>query len=1101
MSKKLISATLTATTSVWLSGAMLLMPVAQAQSVEALQAQISSLLAQITALQAQLGASTGGSMSYTFTRDLTVGSTGDDVKALQQFLNSHGAQVAASGAGSPGSESTYFGALTKAAVAKWQAAQNISPTAGYFGPKTRAAVNSMMATAPSPAPGTPGPVPPPASGLAVSLAADSATGSAIAGAGQVKAGKFAFTASASGAVTLTGLEFSKVGVLSDSNISNLYLADALTGEIVAQYQSLTGGLATFSGLNLSVGAGQTWWGELRMDVSTSAGAGNTIAWKLSKVTTASGAPVSGSPTTNALTVTTVSNPSIATMTLTATAVGSSVDAGTSNVLVSAWTANVTNSKVNLQNMQFTFVGSANPADIRNLILKVNGVQVATLAQASTNVNFNFASSPVTLNTGNSNIELFADVMGSPNRTMTYSLLQPYRVSAVDSQYNTGISPTITSTSQTTITINQGSISVSLSSNTPTGNVPIGASNVTLVKFRIYAAGEAVKVKFLDATITKTGGGSWATAPTSTTNIKLIDDAGGQVGNSVATVASGTSSGQCTLAATSIVCHFGTSSSPINYIVPANTAREISLVLDIGSSADATTLQGSLPGNTDNMEGQTSFVTTLDSGSATGSTLTVVTTPLAVVANTGFSAPTYVAGANGVKMASFVISASSADGARISSLTFDKDLFALDMQNMKVMVGSTQFGTTRATLSATAAETSIAFSGTAIVVPSGGSVTVDVYADILTGSATQASVFDLTGWSAIGVASLSTISFGSEVVGQSITISSGPTLTVAQASESAPTKQVVMGSTGNSLFTLRLTADNVEDVRVTDITLADSIGSGATGIASYENLTLYDGTTVVAGPLGMTMPGSATSSVSFSLQGGGVIVLKNGTKNLELKGNVATFSSGGATSGSTHNWGLLNSTSSVTAYGKDSSASATVSGSPTSNTSTVYRTKVTLSSSLLGSSSGRARTAVDDLATLNFAANSSYQAVLGTVSLKFSGIAVTNGTASFTVDLIDTNTNVNIGSAAQQTCIPGVGNSCTVTFAPQFTIDSGTTKATKIRINSASLFDASVAGSQSLSVLVNGTDQSSTVMIYDGSTQAIPLEATVVPFTVVNVSYE
>jgi hypothetical protein len=915
----------------------------------------------------------------------------------------------------------------------------------------------------------------------------------------VKAGKFNFTASASGAVTLTGLEFTKVGVLSDSNISNLYLADSMTGEIVAQYQSLTNGLATFSGLNLTVGAGQTWVGELRMDISSGALAGNTIAWKLSKVTTAAAAPVSGTPTTNALTVTTVSNPSIAGLTLTAQAVGSSVDAGTSNVLVSAWTANVTNSKVNLQNMQFTFVGSANPADIKNLVLKVNGVQVATLAQASTNLNFNFSSTPVSLNTGNSNIELFADVMGSPNRTMTYSLLQPFRVSAVDSQYNTGISPSITTTSQTTITINTGSISVSLSSNTPTGNVPIGASNVTLAKFRIYAAGEAVKVKFLDAVITKSGGGSWATAPTSTTNIKLVDDAGGQVGNSISSVASGTGSGQCDLAATSITCHFGTTSSPINYIVPANTAREISLVLDIGSTADATTLRGSLPGNSSNLEGQMSYQTA-SSGAATGSTLTVVTTPLSVVANTGFSAPTYVAGANNVKIASFVISASSADGARISSLTFDKDLATLDMQNMKVMVGSTQFGTTRATLSTSAAETSIAFSGTAIVVPAGGSVTVDVYADILTGSSDMASAFDLIGWSAIGTTSLSTITFGTAVAGQSITISSGPVLTVAQASESAPSKQVVMGSTGNSLFTLRLTADNVEDIRVTDVTLADSIGNGGVaGIASYQNLALYDGTTMVAGPLGMTMPGTATSSVTFSLASGGVIVPKNGTKNLELKGDVATYSSGGATSGTTHNWGLLNSTSSITAYGKDSSGAATVSGSPTSNTSTVYRTKVTLSSSLLGTSSGRARTAVDDLATLNFAANSSYQAVLGTVSLKFSGIAVTNGTANFTVDLIDTNTNVDLGGGSdQQTCSPGTGNSCTVTFHPQFTIDAGNTKAVKVRVNSASFFDASVAGSQSLSVLVNGTTD---VLIYDGSTRAIPLESTAVPFTVVNVSYE
>jgi hypothetical protein len=34
--------------------------------------------------------------------------------------------------------STYFGQLTRVAVGKWQAANGISPTAGYFGPLTRA---------------------------------------------------------------------------------------------------------------------------------------------------------------------------------------------------------------------------------------------------------------------------------------------------------------------------------------------------------------------------------------------------------------------------------------------------------------------------------------------------------------------------------------------------------------------------------------------------------------------------------------------------------------------------------------------------------------------------------------------------------------------------------------------------------------------------------------------------------------------------------------------------------------------------------------------------------------------------------------------------
>jgi len=75
--------------------------------------------------------------SYAFTRELTVGAKGADVLALQEYLNTHGFVIAASGPGSPGNESTYFGKATQAALAKWQKAQGITPAAGYFGAKTR----------------------------------------------------------------------------------------------------------------------------------------------------------------------------------------------------------------------------------------------------------------------------------------------------------------------------------------------------------------------------------------------------------------------------------------------------------------------------------------------------------------------------------------------------------------------------------------------------------------------------------------------------------------------------------------------------------------------------------------------------------------------------------------------------------------------------------------------------------------------------------------------------------------------------------------------------------------------------------------------------
>lgn len=94
--------------------------------------------ALIASLQAQLSALSGGSSSsasMTFTMDLTLGSSGAEVTALQNWLISKGYSIPAGATG-------YFGAQTQAALAAYQAANGISPAAGYFGPVTRAKVNA-----------------------------------------------------------------------------------------------------------------------------------------------------------------------------------------------------------------------------------------------------------------------------------------------------------------------------------------------------------------------------------------------------------------------------------------------------------------------------------------------------------------------------------------------------------------------------------------------------------------------------------------------------------------------------------------------------------------------------------------------------------------------------------------------------------------------------------------------------------------------------------------------------------------------------------------------------------------------------------------------
>lgn len=80
-----------------------------------------------------------------FTGVQKMGSMNDQVKALQMELNAKGYIVSTTGAGSPGMESMYFGAKTKAAVMAFQAAMGLTVD-GVAGPKTAAALAGATTT-------------------------------------------------------------------------------------------------------------------------------------------------------------------------------------------------------------------------------------------------------------------------------------------------------------------------------------------------------------------------------------------------------------------------------------------------------------------------------------------------------------------------------------------------------------------------------------------------------------------------------------------------------------------------------------------------------------------------------------------------------------------------------------------------------------------------------------------------------------------------------------------------------------------------------------------------------------------------------------------
>ena len=106
---------------------------AAGMTVPQMESLLASLESQLAALEVKAGIVS--SSSYSFSRNLTLGMKGSDVKALQKYLIAHATGPAAQSLARVG-VTGYFGFLTKDALAAFQAAHGI-PATGFFGPVTR----------------------------------------------------------------------------------------------------------------------------------------------------------------------------------------------------------------------------------------------------------------------------------------------------------------------------------------------------------------------------------------------------------------------------------------------------------------------------------------------------------------------------------------------------------------------------------------------------------------------------------------------------------------------------------------------------------------------------------------------------------------------------------------------------------------------------------------------------------------------------------------------------------------------------------------------------------------------------------------------------
>ncbi|HDZ54322.1 MAG TPA: hypothetical protein ENI19_00625 [Candidatus Nealsonbacteria bacterium] len=808
MMKKIISIVMILTVSAWLVGP----GVAQAITADELQVQIDALMAQLADLQAELAGLTGetptvaGCTITSFDRNLSVGDTGTDVNCLQIVLNSSSdTQLASSGVGSSGNETSYFGPLTKGGVIKFQekyasevlASWGLTSGTGFVGSTTRAKLDTLLTAVAEEEEEEEEEVPPVSSGLGVSLASDTPASTTVItdnstnNVGQVLVPftTINFTAASEGSVTVTTLKFTRTGIAADANLDNTYLYEG--DAKLVEGGTLSSKVVTFNDASgiFTVPAGGTKSITLKANLNYDVSAGKTIGFSLVSVddVTSDASAVSGTfPVTgNLMSVANASD--LGYLSLTAGSTPGSSDIGINaqdDYEVWRVTVQANNQDVDVEQIIFTEVGSILTDDLQNFELLVGGTVIGTSEMDSNNqVVFDFSDSPYTITKGQSKIlKLYADIVKGANKTFKFTIQYPTDVVAKDTNYGvyvasyTGGTWSIIQPSGN-YKINAGDLSITKATDSPVGNVARNATTVTLAKYDFKATGEDIKVSNLNVTSDHSG----ETASTWGLNNGMIYLDGIQVGSTKDIAEYGQTATNFT---------FGTS-----FIVAAGTTGVVEIKADVKNRAGTTdsltvdaTITIRIESGTTNAQGRSSLTVlsrpatakaanalTIKGGSLTFTKLGAYGTQYTVKPSTGF------------KIGSFQILAGSSEGINVDSITVDFDATeTADTENLLLKIGADQIGTTKVTTS-----TSNLFSVNVDLAASAAKV-VDIYSDVLstaTGTTVVADIYG-TGTTADTSASVTAYTSGSPLTLQTINITTA-TLAVAIASDN-PDDALVVG---------------------------------------------------------------------------------------------------------------------------------------------------------------------------------------------------------------------------------------------------------------------------------------------------------------------
>ena len=919
---------------------------AGATTLAELQALIESLTQQLAAATASLATLQGTSTTEgtftgctitSFDRNLTLTSSGADVKCLQIILNSDAStQVAASGVGSAGNESTYFGPLTKAAVIKFQnkyASSILTPVGlssgtGYVGSSTRAKLNTMFSATEESEEETSGEETPVAGTDKISLAADSPAAATIAKGAQNAVFMKMNVCTASVANTISKIIITRAGIAEDADISYIKLYDGTTQVGASQALNSTTHKATFSSLSWTIPANTCKVLTVKATLAAAATAGDTpkLAINASTDITSTVALDGVFPiTSNGMTLAGISTGYVEVTGQTSSPSGA-VLAGGQEQAVSGFKFLASSTEaIKIHSVTVTEVGSSVDTDVSNIKLFYSSTQLGSTVASLTagKATIDLSGAPLEILAGASKtLTLYADVgtsIGVEDRTVKFEITANTDVTAYGA--NSGgqvVAYGATEASDSwpqagaSMTVELGTLNVSLdTSYSPSAqDYARGTTQNSIVAFKFTAgANEGVRI-----TQIKLAEAVSSTSDSDISNVTLYDAETGEVIAGPATQISGfvTFGSYTTGLDASGLFDLAKSASKIVLVkCDVSSAANVSdsqlgfQITDVQTyiKADGLSSQNDL-GSTEIIGTDTIGLTIKHDIIAKG-TLTVGPSADSP------AAATYAIGTTNYTFAKFELTSTGEDmlvsqfnvyfatGTSDGATTTAAD--AADINSVELYDGSTLLATDP-TISSGYANFSVS-----LTVPKNTTKTLTVVADIPTGS----DAGNLAAWVQTqddvivvgkdsGVTITATASSWSAVNGNLMT-KGAPGLTVKAATVPA-TKTFIKNSAGNLVTTLYLTASSTEDLKITKIKIAGDATASATlanGIAAFlttqstvngyvvrdmvGNVKLYDGSTQIGTVVPTMTTGTYYAYADFT--GLSLSIPKGTTKVIDVKLDV------------------------------------------------------------------------------------------------------------------------------------------------------------------------------------------------------------------------